>query len=186
MWIYDNVVDCVCSGAAVAVPNLGQTPLVQQFYVSRALLLCVGLLRHPELQELRSENDNGRFVMGFVHVDTPCWKSSFFCLVPNDHDPGVLSPVRAAAVHAGKDAEPPGQQRSACETHGHGGGEVSPLLQEHQRTQAQIRGAVKKWNGKATEHDLHRAVEDYLKPAPGRAGSGVYHCSLPWWWCLPL
>ncbi|XP_029605179.1 telomere length regulation protein TEL2 homolog isoform X2 [Salmo trutta] len=55
MWIYDNVVDCVCSGAAVAVPNLGQTPLVQQFYVSRALLLCVGLLRHPELQELRSE-----------------------------------------------------------------------------------------------------------------------------------
>jgi hypothetical protein len=27
-----------------------------------------------------------------------------------------------------------------------------------------VAGAVKKWNGKATEHDISRAMEDHLKP----------------------
>ena len=27
-----------------------------------------------------------------------------------------------------------------------------------------VTGAVKKWNGKATEHDISRAVGDHLKP----------------------
>lgn len=43
------------TGAKVAVLGLGQPPLEQQLCVSRALLLCVGLLSDAELQELRSE-----------------------------------------------------------------------------------------------------------------------------------
>ncbi|KAK6318463.1 hypothetical protein J4Q44_G00117540 [Coregonus suidteri] len=43
------------TGAAVAVPGLGQPPLEQQLYVSQALLLCVGLQSDAELQELSSK-----------------------------------------------------------------------------------------------------------------------------------
>ncbi|XP_067271044.1 uncharacterized protein [Pseudorasbora parva] len=34
--------------------------------------------------------------------------------------------------------------------------------------------AIKKWNGKATDHDIYKAVGDHLKHAPGRSGGGGY------------
>ena len=52
--------------------------------------------------------------------------------------------LRVAAVHAGRHAEPPGQQRGADQTHGHGGGGVPERPHGPQQHQAEVRGTVDK------------------------------------------
>lgn len=59
--IFDMCCMCLCSqvlrsvSQAWANPSaVKHTPLEQQLYVSKALLLCVSLLKDSELQELRS------------------------------------------------------------------------------------------------------------------------------------
>ena len=46
--------------------------------------------------------------------------------------------LRPTSVHAGRHAEPPGQQCGAYQAYGHGGGRVSELTHGYQWNKAQI------------------------------------------------
>lgn len=63
------------------------------------------------------------------------------------------SSLRLTSVHAGRHAEPPGQQCGAHQAHGHGGGRVPELSHEYQRNPAQISGTVR------LKHLIHDLIE---------------------------
>lgn len=91
------------------------TPVEQQLYVSKALLLSVNLLEDSELQELQSGTSKIKLVTPVAQYISRA--SVYLCFVA----------LRFASVHAGWHAESPGQQCGAYQAHGDGGGGVFEL-----------------------------------------------------------
>jgi hypothetical protein len=124
---------CMCLGAAVAVPGPGRCALLRCVaewcsatlrysivtrWAVHTTLTCppLGCIHNPPPPPKKKPMNTERFVKGSVHVVPPCWSQFSSVLVLNNHNPRVLSPVRASAVHAGRDAESPGQQHSVWGT----------------------------------------------------------------------
>lgn len=100
------------------------TPIEQQLYVSKALLLSVNLLDASELQELQS-GANKVFSLQSMNKKEEFLFLHWFLF-------------RFTSVYAGRHAEPLGQQFGPYSTYGDGGGRVSELSYGYQWNQTQI------------------------------------------------
>lgn len=116
------------------------TPLEQQLYVSKALLLSVSLLKDSELQELRS----GTMLAAYwfktrLNKVTSISKQRLCELKVSCYLPlSLFFPLRLTSVFVERHAKPPGQQCGAHQAYGHGGGRVPQLSHGYQWNKAQI------------------------------------------------
>lgn len=132
-WRFSPLCLCVLSGIAVSVPGLGE-PQCSEAHTSGA-----AAVRQQSAAAERESAGRLGATAAAVRYNRKQQQQELVTRLPW---PLCASSLRLAAVHAGRHAEPPGQQRGAHQTDGYGGGRVSELPHEHQRNQAEVWGNI--------------------------------------------